>query len=191
MEAMERLRSEYRDSPVATKQKRTRVAVLISGDRDFAGPLRRLRQCGLPCILIYRKQITPSFLHLLPPEMSLGIWGNVIGESTEMDDNNAAEDPDSKRLNKRLSFRKVPRACDAETEVLLTTVSSENVEQDNAVQASSSSRVVVSEDLIPTGNDSYDYDIPDFKFQCAKDLYLFLMDRPDTAIEACRMHIFW
>ena len=191
MESMERLRNEYRDSLVGTKQKRTRVAVLISGDRDFAGPIRRLRQCGLPCILIYRQMITPSFLHLLPQEMALGIWGTTIEESTERN-GNAVESADSKRLNKRLSFRKVPRACEEETDGL-TNIIRENTEQDNTVQASSSSssRVGTSEDLPPTGNDSYDDDIPDFKFQCAKDLYLFLMDRPDMAIEASHMQIFW
>ena len=188
MEAMERLRNEYRDAPMMTKQKRTRVAVLISGDRDFAGPIRRLRQCGLPVVLIYREQITPSFLHLLSPEMALGIWNNVIGETTELN----ATESDSKKLNKRLSFRNVPRTCDESDG--LTTIVGENTEQDNVVQASSSSSSYVDtgEDVVPTGNDCHDVDdIPDFKNQCAKDLYLFLMDRPDTAIEASQMHMFW
>ena len=31
----------------------------------------------------------------------------------------------------------------------------------------------------------------DFKFACAKDLYLFLLDRPNFAIETHSMHMFW
>jgi hypothetical protein len=153
---------------------------LISGDRDFAGPIRRLRQCGLPVVLIYRELITPSFLHLLSPKMTLGIWNSVIGETTEMD----AAESNSKKLSKRLSFRNVSRTCEESDGF-------KNTEQDNAVQASSSSCVDASEGHMLIGNDTFEDDIPDFKHQCAKDFYLFLMDRPDQAIEGNQMHLFW
>jgi uncharacterized LabA/DUF88 family protein len=70
-DSMDRLRVEHFDDSAIKKQRR--IVVLISGDRDFAGNIRSLRQVGLKTVLIYTPSKTAtSFLDIIPSGMSLG-----------------------------------------------------------------------------------------------------------------------
>ena len=165
-DALDRFRSAHFDE--TTPKKQMRIAVLICGDSDFSSNIKRVQQCGLRTVVIYTpNKTTPGFLDLIPSSLALGSWEELIDES-EMDAS------DISIFSQRLSFRFKKRSFVAPS----STVQSEKI------------------DSLNTENDEmvlsiYETNIPDFKFQCAKDLYRFLLKQQNVSIDATDLIYFW
>jgi len=197
--------------------KRRRVVVLISTDRDFRAPLRRLRQNGLRSVLIFSGQEnTPRKLspghtqQTMLAAHALGIWEEIVDE-TEMDAT------DLYTLSNRFSFRMQPVVRESSAEVSERNDDDDDDDDDDndgggnntggvrrddgdaATRAMSRREQFSASTLTSSTGPNHDTatiipeeeDIPDFKFACAKDLYLFLLGCKNFAIDLNNLHLFW
>jgi hypothetical protein len=166
MESMERLRDDHADDSLHKKSRR--IIAVISSDKDFAGPIRRMKQAGFKVVLVYTSgKMSASYANLFKPEHSLGYWEDLV-DHAEMD---SAE---LSRYAQRLSFEADEAAAAGA----------------GAGTSSGAGVVDAAADLVgasPHGRDK----IPDFKFTCARDLYLFLLHREGRAIDVAHLGEFW
>ena len=214
-EGLDRLCSERANDSPSDKQRR--VVVLISSDRDFAAPLQRLRHCDLRTVLIFRgHEHTPSRHSLghthqaqaVLAAHSLGIWEEIVDE-TEMDAT------DLYTLSKRFSFRMQPVLRDSSAEASERNDDDDDDANDDDVGGAGGGdeddetrtalgamtrREPFSASTLLLSDGAHDHsavvpeeeqDIPDFKFACAKDLYLFLLGCKHFTIDVHNLHLFW
>ena len=168
-DCMERFLSEHFEDSAIKKERR--IAVLISGDKDFASNVRRLRQSGLKTVIIYTPgKAAKSFLDQVPSKMSLGVWESLIEESRAGD----AEKPSA-----------VQRSLLCEKTKSLG--NSPPVKSRSARRRASRSLENVPAQ-IPCNTVEKEIN---FKHQCAKDLHAFLLTREDQSIKLTMMSHFW
>ena len=75
-------RYEMSYGDMSSEDKDRRVAVLLSGDSDFAGDIRSIRMRGLKVMLVHNHSSTSeAFLNQVPPGHRLGRWCDVSGLS--------------------------------------------------------------------------------------------------------------
>ena len=179
VDAMDQLCNTHTHDSILQKQKR--IVVIITSDRNYSGPVRRLKQCGLRTVLIHiPSKYLQNFPAMMPLDHALSIWDDIV-DDTEMDAT------DLHHFAQRLSFRMQPRPGDSPSE---KDDHDEQQEENEPEKLKSASDDKVPDALAATIIPEEEH-IPDFKFGCAKDLYLFLLDRQNFEIETHQLHLFW
>lgn len=168
-DCMERFLSEHFEDSLIKKERR--IAVLISGDKDFASNVRRLRQSGLTTVIIYTPgKAAKSFLDQVPSKMSLGVWETLLQESRghDTDKPSTMQRPLDNGRKKSVGISPPLKSRNARRR---------------------ESRCLESVTVQPPCN-IVETEV-NFKHQCAMDLHTFLLAREGHSIKLTMMSHFW